>query len=264
MSIQTIVNDCLSDDIQITSENVLELKQEMIQSNHHKILMDIRYMARIKDELIEVYVEIQDQFHVGYPFIKRGIVYSGCLIVNQLGTVIQNSRYENTHKVLGIWIFLDPPKKLKNSIRNYMFDSKGYIPDKSKDYDLIQISHFYLGNNENDGLLDVDESKGLRLLETLYSAYLEAEEKKRILEEDFKLQMTKEIEEDIDMTCDFRKYYYRRGIEQGIEQGIAESTLQFIRNLMKSSNLSAMKAMELLLVPENKRSEYAEMIQKES
>ena len=52
-----------------------------------------------------------------------------------------------------------------------------------------------------------------------------------------------------------------RGIEQGIEKGQQETTVNLIKNLMKSMSLTADKAMDLLAVPQDKRTMYAGLVQ---
>ena len=90
--LKEIEEKCLEDPIEISGENVLELKQEMIQNNDHKTNFDLHFIARRNEEVIKVNLEIQDRINPGYPLVKRGLVYCGVMLANQLGSVITNSR----------------------------------------------------------------------------------------------------------------------------------------------------------------------------
>ena len=68
------------------------------------------------------------------------------------------------------------------------------------------------------------EEKGLtHLLNTLFSAEMPVEEKKRILSEDYGIAMTREKEEDMGDMCNLADGIWENGYEKGLERGRQET-----------------------------------------
>lgn len=93
-------------------------------------------------------------------------------------------------------------------------------------------------------------------------------EKKKILQNDFDIDMTKELESEVFNLCNLSEGIEERGIKKGIAKGIAigierereEGTLRAIENLMDTLKLTAEQAMTALKVPETDRLKYADRI----
>ncbi|MCI8992398.1 MAG: hypothetical protein HFG80_06700 [Eubacterium sp.] len=93
----------------------------------------------------------------------------------------------------------------------------------------------------------------LKLLDVLLTSEKEPEEKKKILQEDFGIPMTKTLESEVQNMCNLSK-----GIEEkGIEKGIETATLRAIENLMDTLKMTAEQAMAVLKVPETERLKYS-------
>ena len=80
------------------------------------------------------------------------------------------------------------------------------------------------------------------------------EEKKKILQEEFQIRMTKTLEKEVSLMCNLSK-----GVE---EKGIKEGILSSIRNLMESMEWSAEQAMSALKVPETERPLYVDLLKR--
>ena len=81
------------------------------------------------------------------------------------------------------------------------------------------------------------------------------EEKKKVLEEEFHIQMNQAFEEEVSRMCNLSE-----GVEQkGIQQALTES----IKNLMDTMNMTAKEAMDALKIKEEERSRYAELLKKQ-
>lgn len=124
----------------------------------------------------------------------------------------------------------------------------GKVKEKKEDYDLITVVMICLGSSENDNYTGI-----LKLLDVLLSSEKEPEEKKKILQNDFGIKMTKTLESEVLEVCNLSKGVEEKGIAIGIEQGILKS----IENLMETLKLSAEQAMEALKVPEADKPKYA-------
>lgn len=109
-----------------------------------------------------------------------------------------------------------------------------------------------LGSSENDNYTGI-----LKLLDVLLSSEKEPEEKKKILQNDFGIKMTKILESEVREVCNLSKGVEEKGIAIGIERGIEQGILKSIENLMETLKLSAEQAMEALKVPEADKPKYA-------
>ena len=98
----------------------------------------------------------------------------------------------------------------------------------------------------------------LKLLEVLLSSERKAEEKKRILEEEFFIQMDAALESEVTLMCNLSK-----GVrEEGIQQGRQETLMESIANLMRSMKLTCEQAMAALGIPEADWEWYAKKLNK--
>ena len=162
--------------------------------------------------------------------------------------------YEKIRKVYSIWICPNPPKKRENTITRYCVQEEnlvGQVSEQKENYDLLTVVMICLGHAEDDNYTGI-----LKLLYVLLSSEKEAEEKKKILQEDFDIAMTKTLESEVSAMCNLSKGVEERGIAIGMETG----TLNAIRNLMETLKLTAEQAMEALKVPEEEKVKYAGML----
>ena len=105
---------------------------------------------------------------------------------------------------------------------------------------------------------DADDPDGtgvLRLLEVLLSPDRSVESKKKILQEEFRIKMTEELEEEAKEMCNLSKGLIDRGRAEERQQAF-NKTIQMITNLMASMNWSIKQAMDALGIPEGERAKY--------
>ena len=131
--------------------------------------------------------------------------------------------------------------------------------EQKENYDLLTVVMICLGHAGDNNYTGI-----LKLLDVLLSSEKEAEEKKKILQEDFDIAMTKTLESEVSAMCNLSKGVEERGIaiglERGMERGLEAATLNAIRNLMETLKLTAEQAMEALKVPEEEKVKYAGML----
>lgn len=81
----------------------------------------------------------------------------------------------------------------------------------------------------------------------LFSDEIQVEEKKWILEKEFKMPMTEELEGEVEEMCNLSKGVWEKGIEQGIERGLSrgvergmrETVFSFVKKkMLKGKSLS--------------------------
>ena len=202
-----------------------------------------------------VNIECQASLYPGYPLVKRGVYYGGRMISSQYGTVFTKSHYEKLEKVYSIWICVNPPKYRRNSINSYsIIEQKllGNVCEKRENYDLLTVAILCLGDEDDANCEGI-----LRLLTVLFSDKIETEEKKRILEEDFDIEMGKDAESEVYEMCNYGDYVERRGIEKGIERGLLSS----IKNLMDTMEWTAEQAMNALKIEKMQQKKYLQMLE---
>lgn len=228
------------------------------------VTYDIRFYATAprSGETVSliINIEAQNDFYPGYPMIKRGIYYCSRMISSQYGTEFTGTHYERIKKVYSIWICVNPPKYRENTITRYGIQEEnliGDIAEKQENYDLLTAVMVCLGRSEDNKYSGI-----LKLLDVLLSSEKEPEEKKRILQNDFGIRMTKKLEREVSQMCNLSQGIEERGIEkgrkEGRKEGKQEGILASIQNLMESMGWTAEQAMAALKIPESERLSYAD------
>ena len=166
-------------------------------------------------------------------------------------TEFTNSHYEKIKKVYSIFICMNPPNYRKNTINQYSIQEENLIGEFGENveyYDLLTGIIICLGDVE-------DEMTGiLKFLEVLLSSERSPKEKREILQEEFNIKMTQELEREVSEMCN---------LSEGVEQkGIAKGITASIRNLMESMGWSIEQAMDALQIPTEERNGYLNMLKK--
>lgn len=249
------------------SQQITGLNTEDASMNEGTVTYDIRFraLAPSTGDMIRliINVEAQNDFYPGYPVITRGIYYCCRLVSSQHGTVFSNSDYGKIQKVYSIFICMNPPRYRKNTINRYSIREEklfGDAEENTSSYDLMTAVIICLGDSD-------DNSPGiLKLLEVLLSSDRKPAEKKHILQDEFSISMTRELSREVLHMCNLSDGIERKGIEQGIEQGLKQgqdsALLDSVQNLMKNLKLTALQAMDVLDIPEEKRHEYFTLLKK--
>ena len=169
------------------------------------ITYDIRFLAilPVSNEYIRliINVEAQNDFYPGYPLVKRGLYYCSRMISSQYGTEFSDSHYEKIKKVYSIWICLNPPKKWENCITRYSITEEnliGNVKERKENYDIMTAVMVFLGKPQSENYGGI-----LKLLDTLLSTETNPLQKKKILEENFQIQMTQKLESEVSLMCMF-------------------------------------------------------------
>ena len=226
------------------------------------VFFDIRFRAvvPVTGEVISLIlnVEIQNKFYPGYPVVKRGIYYGSRLISAQYGTEFTDSHYENIKKVYSIWICQKPPKYRKNTITTYTISENnvvGQVHEKKKDYDLMSIVMVCLGGagERYEGLF--------KMLDVLLSEKIEPEEKKKILQEEFDIVMTKTMESEVLGMCNLSQGIWDEAWGEAWDKATVKANLESIQNLMESLDITAEKAMDALKIPTEQRELYRKALE---
>ena len=237
-------------------EQIKGAKTEDSTIQEGTVTYDIRFYAVVPQsgEMISliINVEAQNDFYPGYPIIKRGIYYCSRMISSQYGVEFVDAHYEKIKKVYSIWVCANVPKYRENTITRYTIQEEnliGEVSEKKENYDLLTAIMICLGHSGDNNYTGI-----LKLLDVLLSSEKEPEEKKDILQNDFGIKMTKELESEVSELCNLSKGIEEKGIKQGV--------LVSIRNLMESMGWTAEQAMKALKIPEAEQAIYVANLRK--
>ena len=229
------------------------------------VTYDIRFRAVVPgtEEQIGliINVEAQNDFYPGYPIITRGVYYCCRIISSQYGREFTGSHYERIKKVYSIWICMNPPKYRKNSITRYRLVEEhlvGEAVEPVENYDLLSIVMLCLGGPGGGNYEGV-----LRLLDVLLSNETSEAEKRKILQDDYGIQMTQTMEQEVSIMCNLSKGVEEKGIAKGMAAGIANGILAAIKSLVKNMGISAEQAMSVLEIPEAERQNYRDLLERQ-
>ena len=211
-----------------------------------EITYDIRFYAVTKDAehiKIIINVEAQKSYYPGYDLVTRAIFYCARMLSAQLDTEFTPQDYDDIKKVYSIWICMDVPNYAAYTITGYKIikeDLYGHNPKENR-YDLMEAVMICLGKEE-------EVEKGNRLhgvLSTLLSDKLSPREKEKILEEEYEIETTVEMEGGMQQMCNLSERIEERGIKKGIEKGIEKGFEQGME-VGKFSTLASLVAKGLL------------------
>lgn len=236
------------------------------------IRYDIRFMAAVPGSIehleLIINIEAQSNFYPGYPLLKRAIYYCSRMLSSQYGVEFSGGEYQKLKKVYSIWICMNPPVERKNTIACYSIRESnlvGAVQEDVTNYDLMTAVMICLGENKQN------PAHVLRLLGVLFSTEESPETKKRVMREEFGLQMTESMQNEVSLMCNLSKGIEERGLQQGLQQGkqqgIKEGTeserIRNIQMISKSLTISYEKAMDVLGITEaEERQRYLDMLVK--
>ena len=130
----------------------------------------------------------------------------------------------------------------------------GEAVEPVENYDLLSIVMLCLGGPGGGNYEGV-----LRMLDVLLSNETSEVEKRKILQDDYGIQMTQTMEQEVSVMCNLSKGVEEKGMAKGMTNGILAS----IKNLVKNLGMSVEQAMSVLEVPEAERQKYMDLLEQE-
>ena len=192
-------------------EAITGMDTECYLPGEGKTFYDIVFTAITKDkESHKLYVnlEAQKDFYPGYDLVTRGVIYAARLLSQQMDTEYTSQNYDGAKKVYSIWICMDPPRKNKDrmrvadSIMEYSLTPKVLFSRYCEEnvatgrYDLLSVVFVCLQYKGN-----ASANKLIGMLSTLFSDIINVAEKKNMLEKDYDLPMSHEMEGEAAAMC---------------------------------------------------------------
>ena len=111
--------------------------------------------------------------------MTRGVFYGARLISSQKDKEFEGIHYDDIKKVYSIWVCMNAPKYLQNTITEYSIQQHKLYGNFCGEvrYDLMSVIMLCLGNPEESGRQTSDYAKLLRLLSVLSSEVMAPNEK---------------------------------------------------------------------------------------
>lgn len=175
-------------------EKIQGLRNEDSSPTEGTVVFDILFHATLPttNEPITLIINIEPQrtLYTGYPLIRRAIYYACRLISSQKEREFHGEDYGGIRKVYTIWLVMHTPKNAANSIQRYQITENRLYGKKSEDkknYDLIVAIMVNLGKVPSKQRL-------LKFLRLIFLDERKAAEKKKILQDEYDLTLTKNME----------------------------------------------------------------------
>ena len=128
-----------------------------------------------------------------------------------------------------------------------------------QNYDLLSIVMLCLGGPDDENYDGV-----LRMLDVLLSHETSEVEKRRILRDDYDIQMTRTMESEVSVMCNLSKGVMEKSWKKGMEEGIEKGILSSIESLMETMGWTLDQAMTALKVPEAERQIYQDLLKEQT
>ena len=142
------------------------------------------------------------------------------MISAQHGPIFKKSEYGKIRKVYSIWVCTKPSDEFQNTLTRYSIRPEqliGNAAERSENYDLMSVVTICLGKSDAENYTGI-----LKFLDVLLSSSRAAAEKKKILEEEFGVAMSEELEREVLIMCNLSQGVKAEGREEGISIGREE------------------------------------------
>ena len=266
------IMECIEGEPEISSVLVNPGETNVVSNSHRKIsgsknedkvpnegtiAYDIRFYAYVpgKERRVKIILnlEAQKKFMPGYQIITRGIFYGGRMISAQLDTEFEIPNYDDLKKVYSIWICVEAPQYIGNSISRYSIGKEDIvegIPDNRSAYDKLSVVMVCLNEKMEK------KTEFLELMNVLLSQTMSVKLKKKILEEKFHMNMESRLGEKVNLMCNLSDLVEERGIEKGEIIG----TLKLLRSMGYTIESAVERVVSLLEIDSEKVYEIAKTL----
>ena len=250
--LKNAVPDLFPQQVEITIRNMLVSKvpvdpgytnrisvkqQENFIPSEGRIVFDLLFDTQLQsNKTITVNVEIQKNFHLKYPPACREEFYLARQISAQAESIFSLARqeYGKIHHAIGIWLYLNVPKKYSNTIIRCQRERRIMAGSGQQRTDNFPstIIEIMVGNEPYTGDNDL-----LHVLHIIFKETCSAEEKMKRLAQ-FGIIDHNEFRKELRDMCNYSDLIYENGIRKGKTEGIREQSLQTVQNMLQMGGFS--------------------------
>lgn len=231
-----------------SGDQLIGLNTENSEINEGMIRFDIIFYVRMKDGLAQVIIniEIQKDEPTQYFLLNRAIFYVSRMVSSQKGRDFVHQNYNDMKRVFSIWLCMNMPS---NSM-SYVHLTKEDILEHynwNGHLDLLNIVLLGIGRE----LPPQEEQYELhRLIGTLLSAELTVTQKLAIIETEYHIPLSVELEEGVNDMCNLGEGIEERAIEKVILRMYKEGCdLKFIANVTEKDTSEIEEIINRFLAP---------------
>ena len=231
----------------IPLDDTLDIKGKHTESNsplEGLVTFDIIFdaIAPSTGEPIKLIINIEPQkttTSIDYKLMKRAIYYVARLISSQKEKEFHGDNYNGLKKVYSIWITMDVQNYRANSIQEYHLTENvlhGSFHDDLKNYNLFKIIILNLGTKKTSHKL-------LNLLHLIFMDLKLADEKEKILLDEYDITLTRDMRKELTDMGDLMEPLLKATAEKTAAETEKKTLLDNIRKAMKNWHLSATEVM---------------------
>jgi predicted transposase/invertase (TIGR01784 family) len=195
-----------------------------------KIYYDIRFYVYLPNtaDRVKLIIDVEAQNKVrdlGYDIITRGVYYCARMLSEQKGTEFERSNYDDIKKVYSIWIGVNCPKEKQNTIAEFSISQKNIVGNypETGSYDLLSVIFVGLSDEIAD---ERDEYRLHRLLETFFSETLDEKRKRKIIETEYGIHYSSDVERSVREMCNVSQGLIEKGEKRGRIKGKLEGKIE--------------------------------------
>lgn len=212
----------------VSDHRLAGLNTEHSEINEGMIRFDIIFYVRMKDGLAQVIIniEIQKDEPTQYFLLNRAIFYVSRMVSSQKGRDFVHQNYNDMKRVFSIWLCMNMPS---NSM-SYVHLTKEDILEHynwNGHLDLLNIVLLGIGRELPP---QEDQYELHRLIGTLLSAELTVTQKLAIIETEYHIPLSVELEEGVNDMCNLGEGIEERAIEKTKKEVILEIILEMYQN----------------------------------
>ena len=206
--------------MEMNGKKIIGLNTENKELNEGEVRFDILFYVRTREELCKmiINVEAQKDEPTEYHILDRGVFYVSRMISSQKDREFINSEYNDIQKVYSIWICMN---RKKNTLEHIHLAKDTLIGEEfwKGRLDLLNIIMIGLAKEIPE---QGKEYELHRLLGTLLSQNLEANEKMRIVEEEYHIPMEQKLRKDLKIMCNLSQGVKEEGMAIGHKFGLEQ------------------------------------------
>ena len=265
--LKNAVPDLFPQQVEITIRNMLISKvpvdpgytnrisvkqQENFIPSEGRIVFDLLFETQLQsNKIITVNVEIQKNFHLKYPPACREEFYLARQISAQAESIFSLARqeYGKIHHAIGIWLYLNVPKKYSNTIIRCQRERRIMAGSGQQRTDNFPstIIEIMVGNEPYTGDNDL-----LHVLHIIFKETCSAEEKMKRLAQ-FGIIDHNELRKELRNMCDYSDWVYEKGYQTGYRQAYRQAYQQaYQEEVRKYAVNTAEKMMKDGILPDEK------------
>ena len=183
------------------------------------IRFDIIFYVRMRDGISQIIISIEAQKDdpKDYKLLNRAVFYVSRLVSSQKERDFVKTNYDDIKQVFSLWVCMN----LEGNSLNYIHltDEKLGAYSWKGGLDLLNI--VMIGITED--VPEYDEKYELhRLLETLLSMQMSADEKIKIMKEEYNIPVNDDMRKDVGSMCNLSQGIIEKGRAEGRVEGRAE------------------------------------------